>query len=115
MPFGMTMRMVVLPQAAKVIIPPLGNEFNNMIKSTTLVVNIGAVELFNAFEQVNAERFLPFELFLAASFYYLVLTIIWTLIQTWIESRLGERKGTDRQPGALRRLLAGSQPVAVAR
>lgn len=111
MPFGMTMRTVVLPQAAKVIIPPLGNEFNNMIKSTTLVVNIGAVELFNAFEQVNAVLFQPFELFLAVSFYYLLLTIIWSIIQARIESRLGERKGMDREAGTLRRLLAGGRPA----
>jgi len=108
MPFGMAMRMVILPQAARVIIPPLGNEFNNMLKSTTLVVNIGAVELFNAFEQVNALLFQPFELFLAVSVYYLILTIVWGFVQSWLERRLGDRKGVDRPPGAIRRLLGGS-------
>ena len=65
MTFSREMRYVVLPQATKVIIPPLGNEFNNMIKSTSLVVIIGGVELFNAFEQLIAVLFRPFELFMA--------------------------------------------------
>lgn len=106
MPFGRAMRFVILPQATKVIIPPLGNQFNNMLKSTSLVVIIGGVELFNAYEQLNATLFRPFELFLAVSFYYLALTLIWGLIQNRIEARLGEAKAASR-PGAVRRLFAG--------
>jgi polar amino acid transport system permease protein len=106
MPFGRAMRFVILPQATKVIVPPLGNEFNNMIKSTSLIVIIGGVELFNAYEQVNAILFRPFELFLALSIYYLALTVIWGLIQSRIEARLGEAKAAA-QPGTMRRLLAG--------
>lgn len=106
MTFRRAMRWVILPQATRVIIPPLGNEFNNMLKSTTLVVVIGGVELFNAFEQVNAVVFKPFELFLAASLYYLALTLIWGWIQSAIESRLGDRK-SGRQRGAISRLIMG--------
>jgi len=106
MPFTRAMRFVILPQATKVIIPPLGNEFNNMLKSTSLVVIIGGVELFNAYEQLNATLFRPFELFLAVSFYYLALTVIWGLIQSRIEARLGEAKAASH-PGTMRRLLAG--------
>lgn len=106
MTFRTSMRWVILPQAARVIIPPLGNEFNNMLKSTTLVVIIGGVELFNAIEQVNAVLFRPFELFLAVSFYYLAMTLVWGMIQAWIESRLGDQKAA-RKPGAISRLVAG--------
>ena len=38
MTFGQSMRRIVLPQAARVIVPPLGNEFNNMLKTTSLLV-----------------------------------------------------------------------------
>jgi polar amino acid transport system permease protein len=106
MTFRTSMQWVILPQATRVIIPPLGNEFNNMLKSTTLVVVIGGVELFNAYEQVNAVVFKPFELFLAVSFYYLALTLIWGWIQSRIESRLGDRK-SGRQRGAISRLVRG--------
>jgi polar amino acid transport system permease protein len=46
MRYGLAMRRIVLPQAARVIVPPLGNEFNNMLKTTSLVFAIGAYEIF---------------------------------------------------------------------
>ncbi|RVA16700.1 amino acid ABC transporter permease, partial [Mesorhizobium sp. M7D.F.Ca.US.004.03.1.1] len=106
MTFRQSMRYIILPQAFKVIVPPLGNEFNNMMKSTTLVVVIGGVELFNAFEQVNAVQFKPFELFLAVSVYYLALTLLWGWVQAAIERRIGDAKATYRA-GFFERLLGG--------
>ncbi len=103
---GLAMRRIVLPQAAKVIVPPLGNEFNNMMKTTSLMEVISAGELFFGFTQVNARIFKPFELFIAASMYYLVLTTIWSLIQARIEGGLGERKGLERGPGMLKRMFS---------
>jgi polar amino acid transport system permease protein len=105
MTFGLAMRRIVLPQAAKVIIPPLGNEFNNMMKTTTLMTIISAGELFYGFEQINALLFKPFELYLDASIYYLVLTTIWSFIQARIEAGLGERKGNVKTPGMFERLV----------
>ena len=88
MPQRTLMRRVVLPQAARVSIPALGNEFNAVLKDTSLLVVIGGAELFASFRELNAQLFLPFELFLAMSLYYLVLTTIWTLIQSLLEQRL---------------------------
>ncbi len=105
MTYGLAMRRIVLPQAAKVIIPPLGNEFNNMMKTTSIMVVISAAELFFGFTQVNARLFKPFELFIAASLYYLALTTIWSFIQAKIESSLGERKTVVRTPGLLERVF----------
>jgi len=105
MTYGQAMRRIILPQAAKVIIPPLGNEFNNMMKTTSIMEVISAAELFFAFTQVNARLFKPFELFIAASFYYLALTTIWSVIQSWIESSLGERKSVQRAPGFFQRVF----------
>ncbi len=111
MSYGLTMRRIILPQAAKVIIPPLGNEFNNMMKTTSLMEVISAGELFYAFNQINARVFKPFELFIAASLYYLLLTTVWSVIQSRIESSLGERKATERQPGVFQRMLTGGKGV----
>lgn len=107
MTYGLSMQRIVLPQAAKVIIPPLGNEFNSMMKTTSLMVVISAGELFYGFEQVNARLFKPFELFIAASLYYLMLTTIWSFIQARIEAGLGERKGAERGPSMVERLFSG--------
>jgi polar amino acid transport system permease protein len=113
MTYGLAMRRIVLPQAAKVIIPPLGNEFNSMMKTTSLMAVISATELFYGFTQVNARLFKPFELFIAASFYYLAMTTVWSLIQVRIEARLGERKGVERGPGTLQRLFTGASGKGV--
>jgi polar amino acid transport system permease protein len=112
MTYGQAMLRIVLPQAAKVIIPPLGNEFNNMMKTTSLLQVISAGDLFYAFTQVNAQKFKPFELFIVASLYYLALTTIWTPIQSYIEASLGERKAIERGPGMIQRFLAGTREGA---
>ena len=108
---GMThrqaMRWIVLPQAVRVILPPLGNDFNGMLKSTSLVITIGAVEFFGAYQEVNGVLYDPFELFLACSFYYLALTIAWSLIQARLERRFGSPEQLVATPktGLLRGLV----------
>ena len=92
---GKAMRRIVLPQAARVIIPPLGNEFNNMLKTTSLLFVLSVVELYETFNIKQDQHFAPFEFFLAACVWYLLLTTIWGFVQSWIERRLA--KGT---PGA---------------
>ena len=89
---GMThalgMRRIVLPQAARVIVPPLGNEFNNMLKTTSLLAFIGVYELFEDADIHYSATFLPAEYFMAVAFWYLVLTTVWSLIQAQIERKL---------------------------
>jgi polar amino acid transport system permease protein len=93
---GKAMRRIVLPQAARVIVPPLGNEFNNMLKTTSLLFVLSVVELYNVFNIKQGNSFTPFEYYLAAAVWYLLLTTIWGVIQSWIERRLA--KGTPGAP-----------------
>jgi polar amino acid transport system permease protein len=87
MTYGKAMRRIILPQAARVIVPPLGNEFNNMMKNTSLLFTIGVFELF-AYSDQNYSQFFISDYFLAIAIWYLFLTTIWTFIQAWIERRL---------------------------
>jgi len=89
MRYSLAMRRIILPQAARVIVPPLGNEFNNMLKNTSLVFTIGVYELFADAEILYSQNFQPVEVFMAVAFWYLVLTTVWSLIQSWIERKLG--------------------------
>ncbi len=114
---GMTylklMRRIVLPQAARVIIPPLGNEFNSMLKNTTLLSVIGVPELLLATNIVISATFRVFELLSVVSLYYLTLTTLWTFVQRWIDRRLGQPFGNRPRRAigeGLRRLVTG-QPV----
>jgi polar amino acid transport system permease protein len=88
MSYGLAMRRIVLPQAARVIVPPLGNEFNNMLKTTSLLAFIGVYELFQDADVHYSTTFKPVEYFTAVAFWYLVLTTAWSFVQTWIERRL---------------------------
>ena len=96
---GMTnrlaLRRIVLPQAARVIVPPLGNEFNNMLKTTSLVFTIGVYEMFADAEIRYSQTFKPVEYFMAVAFWYLVLTGIWTIIQAQIERKLSASDRDD--------------------
>jgi polar amino acid transport system permease protein len=102
---GAAMRHVILPQAVRIVIPPLGNEFNNMMKVTSLLSVIGVEELFLNAQELNSTTFQTFEIFLAAAVYYLALTTIWGVIQSWIERRLAAASGESAEPGLGSRLF----------
>jgi polar amino acid transport system permease protein len=91
---GLAMRRIILPQAARVIVPPLGNEFNNMLKTSSLAYTIGVYELFADAEQNYSHTFIA-DYFIAVAFWYLVLTTVWTIIQAWIERRLAVSERGD--------------------
>jgi polar amino acid transport system permease protein len=110
MRYGLAMRRIVLPQAARVIVPPLGNEFNNMMKTTSLVYTIGVYELFADAEQGYSQTFHP-EFFVAVAFWYLVLTSVWTFIQAAIERKLAVSERGDRL-SFRERLVTAWNPVA---
>src|SRR2546427_12004094 len=62
MRYALAMRRIVLPQAARVIIPPLGNEFNNILKTTSIASVIGLFELTHAADELGSPTFTIFEL-----------------------------------------------------
>ncbi|HYB09481.1 MAG TPA: amino acid ABC transporter permease [Alphaproteobacteria bacterium] len=90
MTYGLVMRRIVLPQATRFVIPPLGNEFNAMLKNTTLVSVIGVPELLLTTETLTSATFRVFELYSVVALYYLTLTTLWGVVQGRIEARFGE-------------------------
>jgi polar amino acid transport system permease protein len=88
MTYFMAMRRVVLPQAARTIVPPLGNEFNNMMKNTALGSAIGLWELTEAGKAIGDNRSYLLEFLVIAGIWYLLMTTVWTFIQAQIERRL---------------------------
>jgi polar amino acid transport system permease protein len=113
MRYGLAMRRIVLPQAARVIVPPLGNEFNNMLKNTSLLFTIGVYEMFADAEIGYSNSFLPAEYFLGVAFWYLVLTTVWTFIQASIERRLAASERGE-ELSFWERVQAAWNPISVA-
>ncbi len=87
MRYPLAMRRIILPQAMRVIIPPLGNEFNNMLKSTSIATVIGLNELTGTAQVIGSQLFITFELLIVATVYYLLLTTLWEFVQRWLEKR----------------------------
>ncbi len=87
------MRYVIAPQALRIVIPPLGNSVNSVLKTTSIASIISMEELLRRTQVLIQERFLVLELFIVAALYYLAMTTIWDLIQRRIEARFGKAYG----------------------
>ncbi|MFD2238111.1 amino acid ABC transporter permease [Aureimonas populi] len=83
------MRYIVMPQALKIIIPPLGNSVNGLLKTTSVTSVISMEELLRRTQVLIQERFEVLELFTVAALYYLLLTTLWDIVQRRIEKRFG--------------------------
>jgi polar amino acid transport system permease protein len=84
---GLTMRRIVLPQAIRLIIPPLGNNFVILIKDTSLVSTITLVELTLTAQRLIGSTYRPFEMYLMAALLYAVLTTGATVLLRQVERR----------------------------
>jgi polar amino acid transport system permease protein len=101
------MRLIVLPQAARFIVPPLGNEFNGMLKSTTLVSVIGVPELLLTTETLTSATFRVFELYAVVALYYLTLTTAWGFIQARLEASFAAPYGREEKRPAFGERIFG--------
>ncbi|MEM1400393.1 MAG: amino acid ABC transporter permease [Pseudomonadota bacterium] len=82
------MRLVVLPQAIRIIVPPLGNDFVAMIKDSALVSALGVQDITQLGKVYSSSTFLFFETYNVVAFLYLVLTVSLSLVVRFIERSL---------------------------
>ena len=83
------MRLVILPQAIRLVIPPIGNQFIGILKLSALISVIGVRELLLAAEQSASATFRYLEALSAAGIYYLAFTTVLMALQRWLERKLG--------------------------
>ena len=111
MSWTMTMRRTVLPQAMRVIIPPTGNEFISMLKTTSLVTAVPySLELYGRARDIAGVIFQPIPLLLDAATWYLAVTSVLMVGQFYLEryfSRGASRKLTAKQLEALAQAQLG--------
>jgi polar amino acid transport system permease protein len=109
---ALTMRRVILPQAMRVIIPPMGNETIGMLKTTSLVSVISGHDLLTNMQNVYSQTFEVIPLLVVASVWYLTVTSILTLGQRQLERRFGRGVAGSPRQGArwLTRLRRGVTP-----
>ncbi len=92
-----TYRRVVLPQAARLIVPPAANQTISMLKLTSLVLVIGLAELTTTAQLIYGRTFQQIPLLIVASIWYLTLTTLLTIVQSRLERRLGRSDATGRR------------------
>ncbi len=85
-----TMRRIVLPQAIRIVIPAIGNEFIAMIKDSALVSFVALHEVFYYARTVGSAKFQSFSTLMLAALIYWVLTIVFSLVQERLEKRMRE-------------------------
>lgn len=86
---GRTMRRIILPQAMRTIIPPMGNDLISMLKTTSLVSVIGGQDLMTTVQFIYSENFQVIPLLIVASLWYLFFTTLLAFPQAWLEQRYG--------------------------
>ena len=92
MTWTQTMRYIIVPQAFKRIIPPLGNEFIAMLKDSSLVSVIGFEELTRRGQLIIARTYASFEIWLAVAVIYLVMTFAVARLVAALERRYNKNE-----------------------
>ncbi|GGD57695.1 amino acid ABC transporter permease [Paenibacillus nasutitermitis] len=88
---GMTkwqaMRRIILPQAVRVSIPPLGNSFISLVKDTSLAATITVAELFQKGQQIAAFTYEPLWLYIEVACVYLIFSTVLSYLQSRLERK----------------------------
>jgi polar amino acid transport system permease protein len=88
MTYAQCMRRIILPQAFRVVIPPVGNEFVAMLKDSSLVSVMGVWELLFRAQKIGRQYFRSMETLIIAALFYWILVIVFQTLQARLEARL---------------------------
>lgn len=88
-----TTRSIVLPQAFRAVIPPLGNDFVAILKDTSLLSVLGVLDVTQRARQFSSGTFKFRDGYLVLVFIYVTLTVVLSLLVQWVENRMNQ----DRQ------------------
>ena len=109
---GQAMRRIVLPQAMRVIIPPTGNEFTSMLKTSSLASVVVFPELLRKASDIYTSNLLILELLFTISIWYLAVTSVANVGQFFLERRYARGTSRNQKPlpfsGALARFRGGA-------
>ncbi|MBE3596746.1 MAG: amino acid ABC transporter permease [Hydrogenibacillus sp.] len=83
-----TMRYIILPQAIKIVIPPIGNQFLNLVKNSSILTLFAGFDLMYWSDYAASESFKTFAAYSLAAAFYLLITIPLSFFVRWLEIRL---------------------------
>jgi putative glutamine transport system permease protein len=82
------MRFIILPQAVKIVIPPIGNQFINLVKNSSILGLVAGMELMYFADHIFEKTYVTFDTYIFVAMFYLVLTIPLSLFVNHLEKRL---------------------------
>lgn len=82
------MRYVVLPQAIKIVIPPIGNQFLNLVKNSSILGVFAGLDLMYYADLIHEKTWVTFDTYIFVGMFYLILTIPLSLLVNYLERRL---------------------------
>ena len=85
-----TLKLIIIPQAIKVAIPPLSNSFISLVKDTSLAAAITVPEMFQIAQRITARTYEPLWLYTEAAVIYLMISTVLTIIQSRLEVKFSE-------------------------
>jgi polar amino acid transport system permease protein len=94
---------VLLPQAMRVIIPPMGNELISMLKNTSLLSVIAVMELYTQAQVISSSNLKQVELLIVVSLWYLFMTSVLSVPQYYLERRFGRGSSRNLPPTPFQR------------
>jgi polar amino acid transport system permease protein len=87
MNYFQAMRYVILPQALRVVLPPMGNDFISLLKDSSLVSVVAVADMTRRGREFMAANFIPIETWSMVALLYLVMTLLTARVITWIEKK----------------------------
>lgn len=86
--YAQTMRYIVLPQATKIVIPPLGNQFLNLVKNSSVLSVVAGLDLMYYADLISTKSFVTFSVYIFVALFYLLLTIPLSFGVAYLERRM---------------------------
>ena len=87
MTYVQSMRHIILPQAVRVVLPPVGNEFVSLLKDSSLVSVVAVADMTRRGQEYMATHFNPIPVWLFIALMYLIMTLLSSRVVSWLEKR----------------------------
>lgn len=89
--YSQTMRYIVLPQAFKIVVPPLGNQFINLVKNSSILAIVAGLDLMYQGDLIASETFNTFDTYTIVGLFYLVITLPLSYLMVYLEKKWAVR------------------------
>ncbi|MDO7906817.1 amino acid ABC transporter permease [Paenibacillus sp. JX-17] len=89
--YNQAMLYIILPQAIKIVLPAIGNQFINLVKNSSVLAIVAGLDLMYYSDLINSDTFMPITVYAITALFYLVLTIPLSILVHYMEGRLARR------------------------